>query len=156
MKLLEELKKLNDDLLKEEQEYKKDVIYLLMQTNNLNNKLQEAKKEFAKTKQESEILKEYRDKELDALKSLRNGNFDDDENMKERTIIEKSQEKDKETLISQHILAYLANQKARFTTEKDAWEQRKNEKPSTFEKKVLQLDNALTEKTNENKKLNEE
>jgi len=30
MKLLEELKKLNDDLLKEEQEYKKDVIYLLM------------------------------------------------------------------------------------------------------------------------------
>ena len=125
MKLLEELKKLNDDLLKEEQEYKKDVIYLLMQTNNLNNKLQEAKKEFAKTKQESEILKEYRDKELDALKSLRNGNFDDDENMKERTIIEKSQEKDKETLISQHILAYLANQKARLTTEKDEWEKRK-------------------------------
>lgn len=156
MKLLEELKKLNDDLLKEEQEYKKDVIYLLMQTNNLNNKLQEAKKEFAKTKQESEILKEYRDKELDALKSLRNGNFDDDENMKERTIIEKSQEKDKETLISQHILAYLANQKARLTTEKDEWEKRKNEKQSTFEKKVLQLDNALTEKTNENKKLNEE
>ena len=156
MKLLEELKKLNDDLLKEEQEYKKDVIYLLMQTNNLNNKLQEAKKEFAKTKQESEILKEYRDKELDALKSLRNGNFDDDENMKERTIIEKSQEKDKETLISKHILAYLANQKARLTTEKDEWEKRKNEKQSTFEKKVLQLDNALTEKTNENKKLNEE
>jgi len=118
--------------------------------------LQEAKKEFAKTKQESEILKEYRDKELDALKSLRNGNFDDDENMKERTIIEKSQEKDKETLISQHILAYLANQKARLTTEKDEWEKRKNEKQSTFEKKVLQLDNALTEKTNENKKLNEE
>lgn len=118
--------------------------------------MQEAKKEFAKTKQESEILKEYRDKELDALKVLRKGNFDDEENLKERIILDKSQEKDKETLISQHILAYLANQKARLTLEKDDWEKRKNDKQSAFEKKNLQLENSLIEKHNENKKLTEE
>ena len=156
MKLLEELKKLNEDLLKEEQEYKKDVNQCSPQTNNLNNKLQEAKKEFAKTKQESEILKEYRDKELDALKALKNGNFDDDEFMKERMIVDKSQEKDKETLISQHILAYLATQKARLTLEKDEWERRKNDKISAYEKKNLQLENSLNEKNNENKKLFDE
>ncbi len=118
--------------------------------------MQEAKKEFAKTKQESEILKEYRDKELDALKVLRKGNFDDEENLKERIILDKSHEKDKETLISQHILAYLANQKARLTLEKDEWEKRKNDKQSAFEKKNLHLENALLEKHNENKKLSEE
>jgi len=149
MKLLEELKKLNEDLSKEEQEYKKD-------QNNLNNKLQETKKDFAKTKQESEVLREFRDKDLDALKTLKNGNFDDDETMKERLIIEKSQEKEKEISISSHILTYLASQKARVLQEKDEWEKRKNDKQSTYEKKMLNLDNAITEKQNDGKKLNEE
>jgi len=149
MKLLEELKKLNEDLSKEEQEYKKD-------QNNLNNKLQETKKEYAKTKQESEVLKEYRVNELDALKTLNRGNMDDDESMKERLIIEKSQEKEKETAISSHILGYLASQKAKINQEKEDWEKKKNDKQTTFEKKVLNLDNAITEKQNEGKKLHTE
>ena len=90
------------------------------------------------------------------MKALKNGNFDDDEFMKERMIVDKSQEKDKETLISQHILAYLATQKARLTLEKDEWERRKNDKISAYEKKNLQLENSLNEKNNENKKLFDE
>ena len=101
-------------------------------------------------------MKEYRDKELDALKSLKNGNFVDDESIKERTIVDKGQEKDKESLISAHIIAYLTNQKARLTIEKDEWEKRKNDKQSIFDKKNLNLDNTLTEKNNENKKLKDE
>ena len=101
-------------------------------------------------------MKEYRDKELDALKALKNGNFVDDESIKERTIVDKAQEKDKESLISAHIISYLINQKARLSIEKDDWEKRKNDKQSIFDKKNLNLDNTLTEKNIENKKLIDE
>jgi len=82
--------------------------------------------------------------------------MDDDETLKERLINEKTQEKDKETNISSHILSYLTSQKQRLTLDKDEWEKRKNDKQSAFEKKILNLDNALTEKNNDSKKLNEE
>jgi hypothetical protein len=86
MSLFERLRRLNEDLSKEQIEYDKD-------QKNLNNKLANKKKELAKTKMESNIVREYRFKELDALKTLKESNFDDSEINLLKEIDDKTKEK---------------------------------------------------------------
>jgi hypothetical protein len=86
MQLFEQLKKLNDDLAKEESEYIKD-------SKNLNNRLVAEKKKLAKTKMEEMIFKEYRKNELDALKSLKEFDFREAELRLVKDIEDKMKEK---------------------------------------------------------------
>jgi hypothetical protein len=86
MSLFEQLRKLNEDLAKEEAEYIKD-------SKNLNNRLLQEKKKLAKTKMEENIFKEYRKNELDALKTLKETNFNEDELNLLKEIDEKTKEK---------------------------------------------------------------
>jgi hypothetical protein len=86
MQLFEQLKKLNDDLAKEEAEYIKD-------SKNLNNRLVAEKKKLAKTKMEENIFKEYRKNELDALKSLKEFNFKENDLKLTKDIDDKLKEK---------------------------------------------------------------
>jgi hypothetical protein len=86
MSLFERLRKLNEDLQKEEQEYIKD-------SKHLNNKLVIAKKELAKTKMEMNIQRDYRKGYLEALKNLKETNFRDSELHLQRDIEVKNQEK---------------------------------------------------------------
>ena len=79
MSLFEQLRKINDDLTKEEIEYTKD-------KKNLNNKLLSERKQLAKTKMEENIFKEYRKNQLDALKSFTEANFKDNENTLSKNI----------------------------------------------------------------------
>jgi hypothetical protein len=86
MNLFERLRKLNEDLIKEQIEYEKD-------QKNLNNKLANKKKELAKAKMESKFVKEYRYKELGALQNLKETNFNDNELNLQKYIEEKLKEK---------------------------------------------------------------
>lgn len=86
MSLFERLRKLNEDLAKEEQEYIKD-------SKHLNNKLVIAKKELAKTKMEMNIQRDYRKGYLEALKNLKETNFRDSELHLQKEIEDKNQEK---------------------------------------------------------------
>jgi len=86
MSMFERLRKLNDDLAKEEQEYNKD-------SKHLNNKLVIAKKELAKTKMEMNIIRDYRKNYLEALKNLKETNFRDSELHLQKEIEQKNQEK---------------------------------------------------------------
>jgi len=91
MSLFERLRKLNEDLTKEEQEYIKD-------SSLLNKKLVIAKKELAKTKMEVNILRDYRKNELEALQNLKETNFRDAEMHLQREIEDKNNEKVKKNL----------------------------------------------------------
>lgn len=86
MHLFERLRRLNEDLQKEQTEYEKD-------QKNLNNKLVLKKKELAKAKMESKFVKEYRYKELEALQNLKENNFEDYEINLQKQIEEKLAEK---------------------------------------------------------------
>jgi hypothetical protein len=92
MSLFERLRKLNEDLTKEEQEYIKD-------SSLLNKKLVIAKKELAKTKMEVNILRDYRKNELEALQNLKETNFRDAEMHLQKEIEDKNNEKVKYLLI---------------------------------------------------------
>ena len=86
MNLFERLRKLNEDLTKEQLEYDKD-------QKNLNNKLSNKKKELSKAKMESKFVKEFRHKELEALQDLKETNFEEYEVNLKLNIDEKQKEK---------------------------------------------------------------
>lgn len=86
MLLFEQLKKINDDIAKEENEYVKD-------SKNLNNRLINEKKKLAKTKLEENIFSENRKNEIDALKDLNLNNYKEDEARLNKEMEEKIKEK---------------------------------------------------------------
>jgi hypothetical protein len=86
MALFEKLRKLTDDLSKEQAEYDDD-------NDKLSKKLEAAKKELAKTKMEASILRKFRKNELDALQDLKKTNFDDREVNLNKEIDERVKEK---------------------------------------------------------------
>ncbi len=124
MSLFERLRKLNEDLAKEEQEYIKD-------SKHLNNKLVIAKKELAKTKMEMNIMRDYRKSYLDALKNLKETNFRDSEEQLLKEIASKTQEKENEISIGNQFQTFLRQQKVKIEEDKVKMDNIKTEKETT-------------------------
>jgi hypothetical protein len=86
MALFKELRTINEEFAREEQEYQKEL-------KNYENRLTAEKKKLAKTKMEESIFRDYRKNQLEALKVLKKTNFSDAEASLQKEINDKTNEK---------------------------------------------------------------
>ena len=145
MKYFRELKQLNENLAKEENDYNKDQA-------EMNQNLFRMKKLLAKTKLEENMFIDYETNHINALSALHLSNFKEEENKMRKEIEDKKNEREKISKLNDFVNAFLNKQKLHYEEEKKQWDQKKTSK-ETYNEKIR---NNLLDKNNQRKVLIED
>ena len=121
MKYFRELKQLNENLAKEENDYNKDQA-------EMNQNLFRMKKLLAKTKLEENMFIDYETNHINALSALHLSNFKEEENKMRKEIEDKKNEREKISKLNDFVNAFLNKQKLHYEDEKKQWDQKKTSK----------------------------
>ena len=121
MKYFRQLKTLNENLTKEENNYNKDQL-------EMNHSLLLRKKMLAKTKLEEKIFFQYEENHIKALSALHESNFREEERKMRREIEEKEKEKAKIAKLNGFVNEYLKEQKKYYEMQRQIWDKKKTEK----------------------------
>ena len=145
MKYFRQLKLLNENLIKEENNYNKDQL-------EMNHSLLIRKKMLAKTKLEENIFYQYEENHIKALSALHESNFKEEEKKMRREIEEKEKEKAKIAKLNGFVNEYLKEQKKYYELQRSLWDKKKTEKSEENNK----LRDRLQEKNQKTKNMIEE